>query len=268
MVKGVELKTFTKADVDKMVEKENRAIVIFEGDVFDATDFKVTHPGGPKYIEDNIGKDITQLFYDSDHSKIALRLLNEIKIGKLDSPKDSNNNAKENGKKSRMKEIEDEAWRELINPAEGTIYQVMTKLDHDQYMNFVNDPKHLTRPGDIHRMFKSPYLDFFSRTPWYHIGMFWTPVVMFKVWQGLHQVSLFEHILFFLLGIFTWTFLEYSLHRFIFHMELYIPDNRYLRTLHYTFHGVHHAFPMDKDRLVFPIALGVPLYFVVYWVLA
>ena len=55
MVKGVELKTFTKADVDKMVEKENRAIVIFEGDVFDATDFKVTHPGGPKYIEDNIG---------------------------------------------------------------------------------------------------------------------------------------------------------------------------------------------------------------------
>ena len=32
------------------------------------------------------------------------------------------------------------------------------------------------------------------------------------------------------------------------------------------FHGIHHAFPMDKDRLVFPIAMGIPIYFIVYFI--
>ena len=170
MGESSELKIFTQTDVEKMVKEGNRAIVIFEGEVFDTTDFKITHPGGPKYIDDNIGKDITQLFYDNDHSKIALRLIKETKIGVYQDKLNTNGTkAKVNGKE-RMKEIEDEKWREIIDPAEGTIYQVMTKLSHDEYMNFVNDPKHLTKPGDIHWMFKTPFLEFFSRTPWYYIS--------------------------------------------------------------------------------------------------
>ena len=153
-----------------LINKENRAIVIFEGEVYDATDFKVTHPGGPKYIDDNIGKDISQLFYDNDHSKIALRLLKETKIGSYQEQEKSHITISKMNRKERMKEIEDEKWREIINPAEGTIYQVMTKLSHDEYMNFINDPKHLTKPGDIHWMFKTPFLEFFSRTPWYYIS--------------------------------------------------------------------------------------------------
>lgn len=39
-------------------------------------------------------------------------------------------------------------------------------------------------------------------------------------------------------------------------MEVYILDNAYLRTIHFIFHGVHHAFPMDRDRLVFPIVMA------------
>ena len=113
MVKTAELKTFTKEEVEKMVKDQNKAIVIFEGEVFDATNFKETHPGGPKYIDDNVGKDISQLFYDNDHSKIALRLLKEIKIGTLASSENSKSNSKDSAKMSRMKEIEDEAWREL-----------------------------------------------------------------------------------------------------------------------------------------------------------
>lgn len=177
MVKTPELKVYTQKDVDRMVEEEHRAIVIFEGHVFDATNFKITHPGGPKYIDDNIGKDITQVFYDYEHSKIALRLLNETKIGVLEGQNSSNGSKSQSNGKERMKEIENESWREIIDPSQGTIYQVMTKLNYEEYMNFVNDPKHLTRPGDILRMFQSPILDFFSRTPWYHIACFWTPVV-------------------------------------------------------------------------------------------
>jgi len=263
MGEQVETQVFTQEDVDNMVKKENRAIVIFEGSVYDCTNFKITHPGGPKYIDDNVGKDITQLFYDNDHSKIALRLLNETKIGILKGSEHANIDSKKVKDQSMMKEIEHEEWRKLIDPAEGTIYQVFTKLDKDAYMNFVNDPKHLTRPNDIHRMFKTPFLDFFSRTPWYHIACFWTPVMFYKLWQGSYELSVVPLVLSFILGLITWTFIEYSLHRFIFHMEIYIPDNRLLRTIHYIFHGVHHAFPMDRDRLVFPIAAAIPIYFIV-----
>ena len=83
MENGTKLRAMTQDDVDKLVKQDNRAIVIFEGDVFDATDFKITHPGGPKYIDDNVGKDITKLFYENEHSRIARRLLKEIKIGTL-----------------------------------------------------------------------------------------------------------------------------------------------------------------------------------------
>jgi hypothetical protein len=45
----------------------------------------------------------------------------------------------------------------------------------------------------------------------------------------------------------------------------YCPDNPYIITFHYTLHGVHHAFPMDKERLVFPIPLGIPMYCLMYY---
>lgn len=34
--------------------------------------------------------------------------------------------------------------------------------------------------------------------------------------------------------------------------------------VHYVLHGVHHAFPMDEGRLVFPIILAIPIYFGLY----
>ena len=68
----------------------------------------------------------------------------------------------------------------------------------------------------------------------------------------------------FILGFFTWTFVEYTLHRFLFHIEKFMPDNKYFITLHYILHGVHHAFPMDHGRLVFPVILALPLYLLIF----
>lgn len=218
------VKEFTKQDIDNLVKNEGRAIVIFEGDVFDATDFKVTHPGGPKFIDDHIGEDITELFYDEEHTKIALRLLNEIKIGTLSKSADAQISNSTVHTHTRMKEIADEAWREKIDPKLGTVWQVYTKLDKDEYLNFINDPKHLTRPDDEHRMFQTPFFELFSRTPWYHIGLFWTPVTCYKTYQAWQENTPFELLLYLMLGVFVWTWLEYSLHRFIFHFEQYFPD--------------------------------------------
>jgi len=68
-----------------------------------------------------------------------------------------------------------------------------------------------------------------------------------------------------LVGIVYWTFGEYTLHRFLFHGEdywlMYAPKNRLVLTFHFMIHGIHHAFPMDRYRLVFPPAPG---YLVIY----
>ncbi|CAI2374335.1 unnamed protein product [Moneuplotes crassus] len=238
------------------LSRAGRAIVIFEGEVYDATDFKGTHPGGPKFIDDYVGKDMTEVFYEEEHTKIALRMLKDMKIGTLEFSNSDQVSQDTVTSHSRMEEIEGEEWRKKVNPKLGTVWQVFTNLDHEEYNSFINDPKHLTRPGDEHIMFANPVLEFFSRTPWYHVALFWTPIALYKLYQGSFELSLLEYLMTILFAIVSWTFAEYALHRFIFHMEVWMPDNAYLRTLHYIFHGIHHSFPMDPDRLVFPVTLG------------
>lgn len=53
----------------------------------------------------------------------------------------------------------------------------------------------------------------------------------------------------FLLGWFIFTFLEYMAHRYLFHMD---TDTEIKKNIQYTFHGNHHEYPKDKDRLAMP----------------
>lgn len=50
-------------------------------------------------------------------------------------------------------------------------------------------------------------------------------------------------------GIFIWTLMEYTLHRFLFHIQ---TKTYWGNTIHYLLHGCHHKHPMDDLRLVFP----------------
>ena len=56
----------------------------------------------------------------------------------------------------------------------------------------------------------------------------------------------------FFFGNLVWTILEYTLHRFLFHVDYYLPDAPWALTLHFLLHGVHHYLPMDRLRLVMP----------------
>jgi len=69
------------------------------------------------------------------------------------------------------------------------------------------------------------------------------------------------------LGIFLWTLGEYTLHRYAFHFEHLIPDNRFFIYLHLIIHGIHHTIPMDPDRLVYPPVLGVITFFPLFGLL-
>ncbi|NLR90794.1 sterol desaturase family protein [Flammeovirga agarivorans] len=51
------------------------------------------------------------------------------------------------------------------------------------------------------------------------------------------------------LGVLFFTFIEYAMHRFVFHME---PDTELKKNITHKFHGVHHDFPKDKSRLAMP----------------
>ncbi|KAG2289423.1 hypothetical protein Bca52824_049027 [Brassica carinata] len=60
------------------------------------------------------------------------------------------------------------------------------------------------------------------------------------------------------LGIFIWTLIEYTLHRFLFHIK---TKSYWGNTAHYLLHGCHHKHPMDHLRLVFPPAATAVLCF-------
>lgn len=60
--------------------------VIYNGFVYNITEFLEKHPGGAELILDKGGKDITELFEDENfhkHSSAAHNLLREYKIGIL-----------------------------------------------------------------------------------------------------------------------------------------------------------------------------------------
>lgn len=68
--------------------------------------------------------------------------------------------------------------------------------------------------------------------------------------------SLAATLLLFLGGIAFWTLFEYVFHRFVFHFR---PATPFQARLQFVIHGVHHQYPHDKDRLVMPITVSIPL---------
>jgi sterol desaturase/sphingolipid hydroxylase (fatty acid hydroxylase superfamily) len=53
----------------------------------------------------------------------------------------------------------------------------------------------------------------------------------------------------FLSGIFFWTFFEYMMHRFVFHI---VSESPRAQKIAYVMHGNHHEFPRDRQRLFMP----------------
>lgn len=117
------------------------------------------------------------------------------------------------------------------------------------------------------RIFDNPILERLSRT---HISV---PIGIFLSFSAglLYYAFMYTALspvlvpLLFLSGFLTFTFLEYMMHRYVFHME---PDKSWKKLIQYNMHGVHHEFPKDKDRLAMPplvsIAFSV-IFFVIFY---
>jgi 4-hydroxysphinganine ceramide fatty acyl 2-hydroxylase len=105
-------------------------------------------------------------------------------------------------------------------------------------------------------MFEADINEWFSHNKWQRI--FFIPFFLVTYWlytTDLTTASPLQLLSTSLLGIFTFTLLEYFLHRFVFHSEKWLPNSKVIRYLHYTLHGIHHTLPNDPDRLVYPPVL-------------
>jgi 4-hydroxysphinganine ceramide fatty acyl 2-hydroxylase len=201
---------------------------LYKGKILNVTSFLSAHPGGESSMIPYLGKDISEVFESSGHSEYAESLIPTLYLTGATEKTD------------------------MIDPYKGTFYQVWKMMNLKSYTEFVNSPKLIK--GHM-RVFDSPLLEPLSKTPWQLIPIIWLPVISYWLMVGLSEGGP-ESLLWFFIGLGYWTLFEYLLHRFCFHSESYLPDNRYVICIHYLLHGIHHAYPMDSLRLVFPPVLG------------
>lgn len=108
------------------------------------------------------------------------------------------------------------------------------------------------------QLFRNPVLEKLSRT---HISV---PLIIFfsyagglLYWSVTHTtLSAGLTTLLFFLGWLVFSWVEYMVHRHVFHMATY---TKWREKFQYMMHGVHHEFPKDKDRLAMPPLLSVTL---------
>jgi sterol desaturase/sphingolipid hydroxylase (fatty acid hydroxylase superfamily) len=113
------------------------------------------------------------------------------------------------------------------------------------------------------RLFKSDFLEFFTHINPIVVLVIWLPVIAYFVYRSLvvQPVSALVLVLGIVLGLFLWTLAEYTLHRFLFHFPAKTP---WQERMSFLAHGVHHASPRDKTRLVMPPVVSIPLALVFY----
>ena len=106
------------------------------------------------------------------------------------------------------------------------------------------------------RMFETPVIERFSRVHPAMPFVFWLPVCGYLAFRAYeNSVGPVKGLSLGLLGLFVWTLAEYVLHRWVFH---YVGPRLWQRRVHFVLHGVHHDFPQDSDRLVFPLGASIP----------
>jgi 4-hydroxysphinganine ceramide fatty acyl 2-hydroxylase len=258
--------TYSAADLSKAGE---RVWVSFEGKVYDVTEFVEDHPGGAELLEEHRGRDITEAFMEHRHSEYARTILADYQIGILQLKETTmtdtvlNSNPSERVIKSKSPTIA--TVKELNEPNGGVcdkrddkfldtsrpLMQQVWKADwkKEYYLEQVHIPRYT---AETPKFFENAWLDGLTKNVWYGVLLVWVPVVLASLSYAYQSLPLWQVVHLFVDGIVLWSIYEYVFHRFIFHMETYLPSHRVALTAHFLVHGVHHFLPMDRYRLVMP----------------
>lgn len=282
MSPSVSPRFFSEKEVAKHCTKDS-CWVLLGTRVYDVTAFLRMHPGGEALILRRSGKDISLEIEGPPHrhSENARRWMEQYYIGELDrdsTDEDTEETLRQRKKITESTTTEEEETTSAINKCSKVDEEtdlvdwrkpLAWQVGHlgEKYDTWVHQP--VDRPI---RLFGNDFFEANTKTSWYMVPIVWMPLVIYLSWYCysllaqettrlvissdysilVHKYS-FPFI--FMLGMFLWSFIEYCIHRFVFHMRP-PAHNYYLITLHFLLHGQHHKSPFDGARLVFPPSLA------------
>lgn len=240
------LPTFTRAEVEKHNTPDSLWVTI-GSKIFDVTDFLQAHPGGPELIEEYAGKDVTAILKDEmshTHSDSAYEILDESLVGFIGTGKPGANgsaNGSANGTSALDKNgnpvhprtgmsCEEDLSRETDYSADYRTHKFLDlnrplfpqmlsgNFSKEFYLDQVHRPRHY-RGGDSAPLFGN-FLEPLTKTPWWVVPTLWVPMVAYgtvlasegfenKITQAVYWLS----------GVAIWSFVEYLMHRFLFHLD-------------------------------------------------
>lgn len=212
--------------------------VYFKGVEHDISSFISVHPGGEEVFSLVEGKEISDIMNDHSihtHSEGAYKLLESMRE---DSP-------------SSFFDLKKPLVHQLFSNKSITKYE---------YIKWIHEPV----LNKSIRLFENPILEMFSKTPWWIIPLFWGPISMWLLFITISDLGVGISVATYIFGVCLWSLIEYIFHRFLFHFDNYILDHRFVFTIHFLVHGIHHFIPMDGMRLVMPPVLSSVL-FIIGW---
>ena len=113
------------------------------------------------------------------------------------------------------------------------------------------------------RMFENDFLESLSRIHYTAPLYIFLPVIAYFFYKSItFSLAAYLILIFVVIGLVIWTLTEYTLHRFFFHFP---AKSEFGKKIHFTFHGVHHDYPMDSKRLVMVPTISIPLAIIFYF---
>ncbi|KAJ5642108.1 Ceramide very long chain fatty acid hydroxylase SCS7 [Penicillium lividum] len=280
---GRVLPTFTTADVEAHNNAKSCFITIGRK-VYDVTDFVQDHPGGGDLILDYAGKDVAEIMKDEishEHTEAAYEILDDYHVGFLAPSSATSSKAKVPGEENN--EVDSTHIYETTGMSREEDLSVETDFSQDFkthkfldlnkalfpqlwystfskefYLEQIHRPRHY-KGGESAPLFGN-FLEPLSKTAWYVVPIIWLPCIAYGTMIG--TAGLDDPVAagaYWITGVCLWSLIEYLMHRFLFHLDNWLPDNRVGLTAHFLLHGIHHYLPMDKYRLVMPPTLFVAL---------
>lgn len=235
------LPTFSRAEVESH-NSESSCYVTIGTKVYDVTDFVDDHPGGGSLIMDYAGKDIEDILNDGvshEHSEAAYDVLDDSLVGFLVEKgglENGNGTIHTNGdatthvhprtgmscEEDLSKDTDynsDYKKHKFLDLSKPLFLQVWRGgFSKEFYLDQVHRPRHY-KGGESAPLFGN-FLEPLSKTPWWLVPTIWLPCVAYGLYLANEGLSGgVETGAYWVFGVFLWSFIEYMMHRFLFHLD-------------------------------------------------
>ncbi|KAH6989600.1 hypothetical protein BKA56DRAFT_629373 [Ilyonectria sp. MPI-CAGE-AT-0026] len=214
---------------------------------YDVTEFLQSHPGGADLVLKYAGHDVTSILSTHLHTLTPKRLMKSSTSTLLAQSCRDGGCGKKAGLSKETNFNHDYTTHKFLDLNHPLFSQVwFGSFSKEFYLDQVVRARHY-KDGKSAPVFGN-FLEPFSLTPWWIVPTFWMPPVSYGVYiprSGLS--SAVEQAGYLIFGFFLWSLIEYTLHRFLFHLDNYVAIS-----LHFLLPGIHHYLPMDKYCLVMP----------------